>query len=43
MPMEPKTKSRKPEPFLFPLAEPAPRETGRNATFNRETVKNEGQ
>ena len=30
-------------PFLYRHAEDVPRESGPRATFNRETVKNEGQ
>ena len=40
----PKTKtSKKATPFLFRHVEDVPRETGPNATFQRETTKNEGQ
>ena len=36
--------ARKPQvPFLYRHAEDTPRETGPSATFQRETVKNEGQ
>lgn len=38
------TKKTKPSvPFLFRHVEDVPRETGPNATFQRETTKNEGQ
>ena len=36
--------SKKPEtPFLYRRAEDAPRQRGPGATFQQETIKNEGQ
>lgn len=42
-PMPKHKTTKKATPFLFRHVEDVPRETGPDATFNRETVKNEGQ
>jgi hypothetical protein len=41
--MTPKPAKTTNVPFLYRHAEDVPRETGPRATFQRETVKNEGQ
>jgi len=38
-----KTTRKAAEPFLLRHVEDVPRQAGRDATFQRETVKNEGQ